>query len=84
MKKLSAVLVMAFGMAIAPLAIAPAAQADVCSKGESRVFSESGCDQSLFPDYAPIASQHHPYYLGETPCWTDEGITYWTPGGMSC
>ncbi|MGK2880772.1 MAG: hypothetical protein ACSLE6_08220 [Mycobacterium sp.] len=84
MKKLSAVLVMAFGMAIAPVAIAPTAQAYVCYVGGVPHYSETTCTQELFPNYTAINAQHVPYFLGETPCFTAEGITYYTPGGHPC
>jgi hypothetical protein len=31
-----------------------------------------------------IAAQHVPYYAGEIPCYTVEGVPYFTPIGDPC
>lgn len=86
MKKLSALLVMAFGMAIAPMAIAPTAQGAVCAlEGGERHYVAGECiDTAESTGYVPIMSQHTPYFFGETPCYTVEGVAYYTPGGHPC
>ena len=33
---------------------------------------------------AAIASQDHPYLMGEQPCYTVEGVPYFTPPGDPC
>jgi hypothetical protein len=85
MKKLAAVLLTAGAMAAAPLAIAPAANADVCASGGGRHFSVGGCT-NIAGDAtaAAIASQHVPYVPGEVPCYTEEGVPYFTPPGEPC
>lgn len=85
MKKLAIVLVSAAGMAVAPVVIAPAAQADVCAAAGGRHFSVGGCT-NIAGDVAAvaIAAQHVPYYPGEPPCYTAEGVAYWTPQGQPC
>lgn len=86
MKKLSAVLVMSFGMVIAPMAIAPAANATVCAlEGGIRHYVAGECiDTAEATGFVPVTAQHVPFYAGETPCYTVEGVEYYTPGGLPC
>jgi hypothetical protein len=85
MNKLAAALVMASGMALAPMIIAPAAQADVCAAAGGRHVSVGGCT-NVAGDVAAvaIASQDHPYVPNEIPCYTAEGVPYYTPPGDPC
>jgi hypothetical protein len=85
MKKLAAALFAAAGIAALPLAIAPAANADVCAAGGGRHFSVGGCT-NIAGDAAAvaIASQHVPYVPGEIPCYTADGVPYYTPPGAPC
>jgi hypothetical protein len=85
MKKLAAVLVMASGMALAPMTLAPAAQADVCAAAGGRHFSVGGCT-NVAGDAAAvaIASQDYPYVPNEIPCYTVQGTPYYTPPGYPC
>ena len=85
MKKLAAVLIAAGAIAAVPVAVAPAASADVCSSGGGRHFSVGGCTD-IAGDAAAvaIASQHDPYVAGEIPCYTEEGVPYYTPPGAPC
>jgi hypothetical protein len=86
MKKLAAVLLTAAGMAVAPVLIAPVANADVCAGADGRHFAAGGCT-NIAGDVAvgaAIAAQHAPYYPGETPCYTVEGVPYFTPDGDPC
>ncbi|MET0474790.1 MAG: hypothetical protein ABW001_09135 [Mycobacterium sp.] len=85
MKKLAAVLVMASGMALAPMALAPAAEADVCAAAGGRHVSVGGCT-NVAGDVAAvaIASQDSPYVPGEIPCYTVQGTPYYTPPGDPC
>ena len=71
MKKLAAVLVMASGMALAPLTLVPVAQADVCAAAGGRHVSVGGCT-NVAGDAAAvaIASQDYPYVPNEIPCYT--------------
>jgi len=86
MKKLAAVLVMAAsGMALAPMAVAPMAQADVCAAAGGRHVAVGGCT-NVAGDVAAvaIASQDYPYVPNEIPCYTAEGVPYYTPPGDPC
>lgn len=84
-KKLAAVLVMASGMALAPMSFAPLAQADVCAAAGGRHVSVGGCT-NVAGDVAAvaIASQAYPYVPNEIPCYTVEGVPYFTPPGDPC
>ncbi len=85
MKKLATLLVMATGMALAPMALAPAAQADVCAAAGGRHVSVGGCT-NVAGDAAAvaIASQDYPYVPNEVPCYTVQGTPYFTPPGYPC
>jgi hypothetical protein len=85
MKKLAAVLITAAGVAVVPVVIAPAANADVCAAGGGRHFSVGGCT-NIAGDAAAaaIVSSHDAYYPGEIPCYTEEGVPYFTPDGDPC
>ncbi|WKG04139.1 hypothetical protein [Mycolicibacterium sp. HK-90] len=70
----------------APLAVAPSAGADVCAGAGGRHFSASGCT-NIAGDVAAgaaIAAAHVPYVPGEVPCYTVEGVPYFTPPGDPC
>lgn len=85
MKKLATLLVMATGMTLAPMALAPAAQADVCAAAGGRHVSVGGCT-NVAGDAAAvaIASQDYPYVPNEVPCYTVQGTPYFTPPGYPC
>jgi hypothetical protein len=87
MKKLAAAL-LAVGAAIAvvPVVVAPAAQADICAGARGRHVGVGGCT-NIAGDVAvgaAIASADNPYYPGEVPCYTVEGVPYYTPDGDPC
>ncbi len=85
MKKLAAVLMTAAAAAVVPVAIAPVAQADVCAGAHGRHVGVGGCT-NIAGDVAAVAivSQHVPYVPGEIPCYTVEGVPYYTPPGDPC
>lgn len=91
MKKRTAALLAAAAMtgapiAIAPLAVAPIAGADICAGAGGRHFSAGGCT-NIAGDVATgaaIAAAHVPYVPGEIPCYTVEGVPYFTPPGDPC
>ncbi|WAY21395.1 hypothetical protein OF855_10165 [Mycolicibacterium fortuitum] len=91
MNKHTAVLLAASALVAAPLALAPvvatpAASADVCASAGGRHFSAGGCT-NIAGDVATgaaIAAQHVPYVPGEVPCYTVEGVPYFTPPGEPC
>lgn len=72
--------------AILPMVSAPAAGADVCAGADGRHFAAGGCT-NIAGDVAvgaAIASAHVPYVPGEIPCYTVEGVPYYTPPGDPC
>lgn len=75
-----------FTTAIAALAASPVAGADVCAGAGGRHFSVNGCTD-IAGDIAvgtAIAAAHVPYVPGEIPCYTVEGVPYFTPPGDPC
>jgi hypothetical protein len=86
MKKLTAALLAAAATAVAPVVIAPAAHADICAGADGRHFAAGGCT-NVAGDVAvgtAIAAAHVPYTWGEVPCYTVEGVPYYTPPGDPC
>jgi hypothetical protein len=86
MKKCTLTLIAATAMAIAPIAVAPTAGADVCAGASGRHFAAGGCT-NIAGDVATgaaIAAAHVPYVPGEIPCYTVEGVPYYTPPGAPC
>ncbi len=86
MKQFAAAVLAAMGAAVLPVVIAPAAQADVCAGAGGRHFSVGGCT-NIAGDVATgaaIAAAHTPYVPGEVPCYTVEGVPYYTPPGQPC
>jgi hypothetical protein len=86
MKKLAAALLIAMGMAVAPVALAPAAHADICAGADGRHVAVGGCSH-IAGDVAvggAIAAADHPYWDGQVPCYTVEGVPYYTPDGDPC
>jgi len=86
MKKRSAALLAAMAMTVVPVAIAPVASADICAGADGRHFAAGGCT-NVAGDVAvgaAIAAAHVPYVAGEVPCYTVEGVPYYTPPGDPC
>ena len=72
--------------AFVPLISAPTAGADVCAGADGRHFAAGGCT-NIAGDVATgaaIAAAHVPYVPGEVPCYTVEGVPYYTPPGDPC
>jgi hypothetical protein len=86
MKKLAAALFTMTAMAVAPLAIAPVANADVCAGATGRHVAVGGCTDvaGRVANGVAIASAVNPYVAGEIPCYTVEGVPYYTPPGDPC
>ena len=87
MKKLAASLVTAMALAVAPLAIAPVAQADICAGAHGRHVGVGGCtdvagDVAVGVAAADEASAQAA--AGQPPCYTVEGVPYYTPDGDPC
>ena len=86
MRKLAATLLTVGAAAVAPIVVAPAAQADICAGAGGRHVSVGGCT-NIAGDVArgvAIASADAPYVPGEVPCYTVEGVPYYTPPGDPC
>ena len=86
MKKAMMTVMAAAALVAAPLAVAPNAGADVCAGASGRHFSAGGCT-NIAGDVATgaaIASAADPYVPGEIPCYTIEGVPYYTPPGDPC
>jgi hypothetical protein len=86
MKKLAAVLMTAAAVAVVPVAIAPSAQADICAGARGRHVGVGGCTNIVgdVATGAAIAAATDPYIPGEIPCYTVEGVPYYTPPGDPC
>ena len=83
MKKLAAALLTVTAATLAPVAVAPVAQADVCASAGGRHVSVGGCTD-IAADAEAIASAPTPYVPGEVPCYTNDGVPYYTPPGQPC
>ncbi|MGV0806500.1 hypothetical protein [Mycolicibacterium setense] len=86
MKKHTAAILVASALVAAPLAVAPSASADICAGAGGRHFSAGGCTNIAgdIATGAAIASAHVAYIPGEIPCYTVEGVLYFTPPGDPC
>jgi hypothetical protein len=86
MKKLAAVLLTAAAAAVVPAMLAPVAQADICADAHGRHAAVGGCTNVAGDVVAgvAIASAATPYVPGEVPCYTAEGVPYYTPPGQPC
>jgi len=86
MKKLAAALLTVTAAAISPIVVAPVADADICAGARGRHVGVGGCT-NVVGDVATgvaIASAADPYVPGEVPCYTVEGVPYYTPPGDPC
>ena len=86
MKKLAAALFTMTALALAPVAVAPVANADICAGARGRHVGVGGCT-NVVGDVATgvaIAAATDPYIPGEIPCYTMEGVPYYTPPGDPC
>jgi hypothetical protein len=86
MKKLVAAVLTAMAAAVAPVVMAPIADADICAGADGRHFAAGGCT-NIAGDVAvgtAIAAAHVPYVPGEVPCYTVEGVPYYTPPSQPC
>src|SRR6476620_1962921 len=86
MKTLVIALLTAGAAAVAPIAVAPVAQADICAGAHGRHVGVGGCT-NIAGDVATgvaIAAATDPYIPGEIPCYTVEGVPYYTPPGDPC
>lgn len=86
MRKPAAVILAAIAMAVAPVTVAPVAHADICAGAHGRHFAVGGCNPGIAGDViaGAIVSASVPYWMGEQPCYTVEGVPYYTPDGDPC
>jgi hypothetical protein len=89
MKKLAAALLSAMAMAAVPVAIAPGAQADVCGDVGGRHVSVGGCtngaaDMAVAGAVAGADDAAAQAASGQPPCYTPQGVPYYTPGSDPC
>ena len=69
----------ALAMAVAPVVVAPVAQAEACAAVHGRHIAAGGCTDAL--GHAVLVV---PAYVGEQPCYTPDGDPYYTPDGDPC
>lgn len=78
--------VLATAAVFLPVVSVPTAGADVCAGADGRHFAAGGCTNVAgdVATGAAIAAAHVPYVPGEVPCYTVEGVPYFTPPGDPC
>lgn len=89
MKKLLATLGAAIAMAAVPVAVSPAADADVCGDVGGRHVSVGGCtnvagDVAVGTAVATDDDAAAQAAAGQPPCYTPAGVPYYTPGDAPC
>jgi len=93
MKKLAATLLTAAAMAVVPaaipLALAPAAHADVCGDVGGRHVDVGGCTNVVGDVAAGVAVAGDDEAAaqaasGQPPCYTAAGVPFYTPGSDPC
>jgi hypothetical protein len=87
MKKATAAVLIAMAIPATPVAMAPIAHADVCAGADGRHVAVGGCTPGIAGDVAAgaaIAAATAPYWPGEVPCYSVEGVPYYTPDGDPC
>lgn len=84
---LAAAALVAAPLAIAPIVSAPIASAEICAGAHGRFVGVEGCGAPVARGVeagVAIAAADHPYVWGEIPCYTVEGVPYYTPPGDPC
>ena len=92
MKECVGTLLAATGLALAPVTFAPVAQADICAGAHGRFVGVEGCGAPIahiatgaaIAGGVAVESAAVPYVPGEIPCYTVEGVPYYTPPGNPC
>lgn len=89
MKKLAVVLFTAIAMTVMPQALAPVAHADVCGDVGGRHVDVGGCTDVAGDAVAGAAvagddDAAAQAAAGQPPCYTAEGVPYYTPGSDPC
>ncbi len=93
-KKLAGAVLAAMAMAVMPVTVAPAAQADVCGDVGGRHVDVGGCTDiagdavagAVVAGAAVAAPEDAAVQAatGQPPCYTPEGVPYYTPGADPC
>jgi hypothetical protein len=93
-KKLAAAFLTAMAMSVVPVAVAPAAQADVCGDVGGRHVDVGGCTNIAGDAVAGAAVAGVAMAVpedaaaqaasGQPPCYTADGVPYYTPGSDPC
>jgi hypothetical protein len=89
MKKLTAALLAAMGVAVAPIVLAPIANAEVCGAVGGRHVEVGGCSHVVGDVAAGVALANDDDWraqevAGQPPCYTPSGVPYYTPGDDPC
>lgn len=94
MKKVSATLFAALAMTALPLALPGAANADVCGSAGGADVNVNGCiptgdvaeGAGILGSIAvaDAVDEWHQRMSGRPPCYTAEGVPYYTPGNAPC
>ncbi|KDF00217.1 hypothetical protein Y900_015030 [Mycolicibacterium aromaticivorans JS19b1 = JCM 16368] len=89
MKKLAAALLSAMALAVVPVAVAPGAHADVCGDAGGRHVNVGGCtnvagDVAVAGAVASGDDAAAQAASGQPPCYTPQGVPYYTPGSDPC
>lgn len=94
MKKHSATLLGALILASLTVAVAPSASAEVCGSAGGPNVDVSGClPPGTLAEGATVlgsvavadaVDEWHQRLRGQPPCFTPQGVPYYTPGDMPC
>lgn len=92
MKKIRAALLAAVVMGAPLVMVAPAAQADVCGDVGGRHVSVGGCTDvagdvaagAVVAGAATADDAAAQAAAGQPPCYTPQGVPYYTPGDAPC
>lgn len=89
MRKLAAALLSAMALVAVPVAGAPGAQADVCGDVGGRHVDVGGCtnvagDIAVGGAVASADDAAAQAAAGQPPCYTPQGVPYYTPGSDPC
>ncbi|WP_167100854.1 hypothetical protein [Mycobacterium sp. DL592] len=92
MKKIRAALLAAAIIGASPLVVTPAAHADVCGDVGGRHVSVGGCTNvagdvaagAVVAGAATADDAAAQAAAGQPPCYTPQGVPYYTPGDAPC
>ena len=92
MRKHTTALLAALAMTLLPMAVAPAAHADVCGDVGGPYANVNGCLPAPGEGAAIVGSvvaadawdEARQRWEGRPPCFTPAGVPYYTPGDLPC